>query len=129
LISAREVLEALETRYLTCFSAVGVWVFADPPTAVLKSNAPPGVFGVFADPKEANAPDPNPNALDAPAVGEANEVAEGDMALKGFLLLWDERSPCLRTEENDRVDSFVAEVPLELEAPVVKESLLELIVF
>jgi hypothetical protein len=72
---------------LICFSAVGVWVFADPPTAVLKSNAPPCVFDPFEDPKEANAPVPNPNALDAPVVGEATEAVEGDMVLKGFLLL------------------------------------------
>lgn len=70
---------------LICFSAVGVLL--DVPITVLKSNTPPGVFGVFVEPKEANAPDPRPNALDAPAVGDAREPVEGDIELKGFLLL------------------------------------------
>ena len=89
-LSTREDLEGLDPRSLTCFSKVGV--FPDP-TTLPKSSAPPGVFGVFAAPKDANAPDPSPNALDAPAVGDAREVVEGDMAPKGFLLLWDEESP------------------------------------
>ena len=51
-----------------------------------KSNAVPGVFGVLvAEPKLANAPDPRPNADDAPAVGDAMlEVLSGAMLLKGF---------------------------------------------
>jgi hypothetical protein len=89
--SEREVFESFVPRSLSDFSAVGV--LAPPPTTLPKSNPPPGVFGVFAEPKDANAPDPSPNALDAPAVGEAS--AEGDMALNGFLVLWDELSPCL----------------------------------
>lgn len=113
------------TKSLVCFSVVGVWVFAAPPTAELKSSALPGVFGVLEDPKEANAPDPRPNALEAPAVGDASEEAEGDIELKGFLLLCAERSPCLRTEPNVRVVSEEGEAPL-VEAPVDKESLLVL---
>jgi hypothetical protein len=91
--SVRDALESLVPRSLICFSAVGV--FAADPTTLLKSSAPPGVFGVLEDPKEANAPDPRPNALAAPAVGEARELAEGDIALKGFLLLCEDESPCL----------------------------------
>ena len=34
------------------------------------SKGLPGVFGVLAVPKEANAPDPRPKALEAPLVGE-----------------------------------------------------------
>ena len=79
-------------RSLSDFSIVGVLV--PPPIILPKSKAPPGVFGVLAEPKDANAPDPRPNALDAPTVGEAR-VVEGDMALKGFLVLWEELSPCL----------------------------------
>lgn len=71
------------------FSVVGV--FADEPTTLPKSSADPGVFGVFEAPKDANAPDPKPNALDAPAVGDVTDVIE----LKGFLLLCDEESPLL----------------------------------
>lgn len=59
-----------------------------PFVALLKSNAVPGVFGVFVeDPKEANAPDPRPNAddADAPDVGDViPEVLRGEMALNGF---------------------------------------------
>jgi hypothetical protein len=66
------------------FSAVGV--FADDPTTLPKSSAVPGVFGVFEEPKDANAPVPKPKALDAPVVGDAiDDVAAGE--LKGFLLL------------------------------------------
>ena len=68
-------------------------VLADNPTTLPKSRAVPGVFGIFEDPKDANAPEPRPNALDAPAVGEAMEVTEGDAVLKGFLVPCDEVSP------------------------------------
>jgi len=87
----RDVFEALVTRSFACFSVVGVLA-----TRLPKSKAPLGVFGVLEDPKDANAPDPNPNALDAPAVGEEMEDADGDIALKGFLLLCEELFPCLR---------------------------------
>lgn len=46
-----------------------------------KSGMPPGVLGA---PKDANAPDPSPNAEDAPADGEETPVVEGEMELKGF---------------------------------------------
>jgi hypothetical protein len=65
------------------FSVIGV--FADEPITPPKSNALPGVFGVFEDPNDANAPDPKPKALDAPVVGDTRDVVGG--ALKGFLLL------------------------------------------
>lgn len=59
-----------------------------PFVALLKSNAVPGVFGVFVDdPNEAKAPDPRPNAdeADGPDVGDAiPEVLRGEIALKGF---------------------------------------------
>lgn len=91
--SVRDAFEGLVPRSLICFSAVGV--FAAAPTTLLKSSAPPGVLGPFEDPKDAKAPDPSPNALAAPAVGEARELPEGDIALKGFLLLCEDVSPCL----------------------------------
>lgn len=118
--SVSEDLLGRELRSLV-FSAVGVF---DPPTA-LKSKALPGVFrGVFADPNEANAPEPRLKAFDAPTVGEAREVVEGDMALKGFLLLWDEVSPWRLVEGN--ILSVDERGPLAPEPPVVRESLLEL---
>lgn len=43
------------------------------PITLLKSSAVPGVLDVLEVPKEANAPDPSPNALDAPVVGDARE--------------------------------------------------------
>lgn len=62
---------------------------------MVKSKAVPGVFGVFPeDPNEAKAPDPSPNAEEAPAVGEAIlVVVTGAMLLKGFDLLLKEPSP------------------------------------
>lgn len=90
--SDREAFETFLSKSLRVFSAVGV--FEPIATAFPKSKVPPDVFGGFAEPNEANAPDPKPNALDAPTVGEMSE-AEGDIALKGFLLPWDELSPCL----------------------------------
>lgn len=85
----REALEVLGTKSLASFSIVGV--LAGIPTTFPKSKAPPGVFGVFEEPNEAKAPDPRPKALDAPGVVEA---VAGDARLKGFLVLWDELSPC-----------------------------------
>lgn len=92
--SAREVFDGLDTRSFACFSVVGV--FEGTPAILPKSRAAPGVFGVLDAPKEANAPDPSPNALDAPAAGEEMVVDDGVATLKGFLLLCDELSPCLR---------------------------------
>ena len=63
------------------FSTVGV--FEPPPTTLPKSKAFPGDFGVLIEPNDANAPDPKPNALDAPAVGDGIAV-EGEIALKGL---------------------------------------------
>lgn len=123
--SVREVLEGLDPRSLTCFSRVGV--FPDP-TTLPKSSAPPGVLGVFADPKEANAPEPRPNALDAPVVGDAKEVVEGDMAPKGFLLLWEELSPWRLPNVKFRVGWSVEKGPPLVEGtPVDSESLLVLL--
>lgn len=66
-----------------------------PPTTFPKSKALPGVFGVLEDaPNEANAPEPKPKAVEAPAVGD--DTAAGDangMALKGFDFPCDEVSP------------------------------------
>ena len=73
------------------FSAEGVRA---PPTTFPKSKALPGVFGVLEDaPKEANAPEPKPKALDAPAAGEDTTGVANGMALKGFDFPCDEMSP------------------------------------
>ena len=56
---------------------------------MLKSNALPGVFGVF-DPNDAKAPEPRPNAVEPPALGDAVVVAlRGPLALKGLFLVDD----------------------------------------
>ncbi len=47
-----------------------------------KPDPVPGVLGVFADPKEAKAPLPKPNAEEAPAEGDL--ATDGERALKGF---------------------------------------------
>ena len=92
MLSVREALKGLAERSLACFPTVGV--FAEDPMTLLKSSAPPGVFGPFVEPNDANAPDPKPNALDAPVVGEATLVVEGDKVLKGFLVPCEDVSPC-----------------------------------
>lgn len=63
--------------------------------ADLKSKAVPGVFGVlFADPNDANAPDPSPNAEEPPVVGEASPPGvNGETPLNGFLPPWEESPP------------------------------------
>jgi len=80
---------------LRLFSAVGVLV---PPRTPPKSNALPGDFGVFEAPKDANAPEPRPNALDAAVVGEGTTVVGEDIALKGLDFPCDEMSPPYRLE-------------------------------
>ena len=73
---------------LLCLSAVvGV--------ALPKSSDVPGVRGVLPEaPKDANAPEPNPNAEDAPLPGDVTpEVVKGVMPLNGLLLLLKEPSP------------------------------------
>jgi hypothetical protein len=77
------------------FLSPGVAGEAVDPVALLKSKAVPGVFGVFdADPKEANAPLPRPNAEDAVEFGDVTpDVLKGAMALKGLERLCEEVSP------------------------------------
>lgn len=89
LLVVRDVVDAfaptvlVRAASLEDFSVVGVLA---PRTAPPKSSALPGDFGVpFEAPNEANAPEPNPKALDAPAVGEGIAV-EGEMVLKGFFV-------------------------------------------
>lgn len=54
-------LEASSNPSLSAFSRP--LFCSNPPDAL-------GVFGVFEEPKEANAPDPSPKAEDAPTDGE-----------------------------------------------------------
>jgi hypothetical protein len=76
----------LKPPSLADFSAVGVLAAA--PKAA--SIGFPGVLGVLAEPKEANAPDPSPNAVDA--LGETSPPGVV-MGLKGFLPPCEELSP------------------------------------
>ena len=69
-----DYLRILLTTLLTGFSFLseGVAGEGDDMAAALKSKAVPGVLGVLAaDPKEANAPEPSPNAEEPPVVGDA----------------------------------------------------------
>lgn len=93
------------------------------PIAVSKGFPP--AFGVFADPNDANAPDPKPKALDAPPVGETNPLP--GVALKGFALPCDDVSPPWRFEAL-REEVSPTEAPLAPLADVRSESLLELYV-
>lgn len=72
--------------------------------ADLKSKVVPGVLGVLvADPKDAKAPEPRPNAEEPPVVGEASAPGvKGGMALNGFLPPCDESPPNRLDAENVR---------------------------
>lgn len=85
-----------------------------PPIAVSKGLPPD--FGVFAEPKEAKAPEPRPNAL----VGEATPPG---VVLKGFDLACD---GVLAPERLENEDESVAEEPLCPLLGVVNDSLLVL---
>lgn len=78
---------------------VGVLV---PTAAVLKSKAVPGVLGVLlADPNDANAPEPRPNADEPAVVGDDSPgPVMGERALNGL------RPPC---EDESPPKRFVAE--------------------
>lgn len=65
--------------------------------AMAESNGLPGVFGVFAEPNDAKAPDPSPNALEAPApVGETRPLP--GVVVYGLDLPWADESPPRREE-------------------------------
>lgn len=68
------------------------------PADLPKSNAVPGVLGVFV-PNDANAPVPSPKAVEPPDIGdEVLLVVKGEMALKGFVFPCDESAPPKRLE-------------------------------
>lgn len=129
-MSAREAFDPFSVRLRTepesfeLFSVLGF-----PAPAILpKSRAFPGDFGVFEEPKEANAPDPRPNALDAPMVGEARAPVEGEMALKGFGFAYEGVSPPWRFTPVKLRELWSAD-PVLPEFEVLSESLLELAIF
>lgn len=74
---------------------VGLAVELEFVVTVLKSKAVPGVLGVLvAEPNDANAPEPRPNADDPPVVGDASPpVVSGATPLNGFLPPCDESPP------------------------------------
>lgn len=88
---------------------------------IARSKGLPGDLGVLEEPKLANAPDPNPNALEA-LVGLASVAAEAEV-LKGFLFPCEEVSPRREKEPLLRPKESPGPGP-----PVVveSESLLEL---
>jgi hypothetical protein len=96
------------------------------------SRDAPGVLGVFAEePKEANAPDPSPNAEDAPFdVGEEMfAVVSGDIPLKGFDLPVLPLSPPNRFADGYArvVSVLLRSLLLLFELEEDRESLLELL--
>jgi hypothetical protein len=83
-------MEAIPGARATALEASLLEEVLDTADAMALSKGLPGVFGVFAEPKEANAPEPRPKALEAPLVGDVitpGVVAECDD------LPWDEVSP------------------------------------
>lgn len=125
LLSARDAFDFFNVRLRTepesfeFLSALGF-----PAPAILpKSKAFPGDFGVFAEPKEAKAPEPRPNALEAPMVGEARAPVEGEMELKGFGFAWEGVSPPWRFSP-EKLRDVSALFPVGFD--VLRDSLLEL---
>jgi hypothetical protein len=92
-----------------------------------RSNGLPGDFGVFAEPKDAKAPEPRAKAFDAAPVGEARPPPGVVTELKGLDFPWEEVSPPNRFEKEALrlfvLSPWLAEPPL---LGVDKESLLEL---
>ena len=80
------------------------------------SELAPGVFGtLLEDPNEAKAPEPSPNAEDAPAVGDATAPLPPDVsALKGFDFPCEEVSPPKRLVAEKLRGESVLKVSLEL---------------
>lgn len=111
------------------FSAPEIEAFPELPV----SRDVPGVLGVFTeDPKEANAPEPSPNAEDAPfGVGEEMfVVVRGDIPLNGLDLLLPAVSPPKRFADGyARVVSVLLRSLLLFEFDVDRESLLGLFDF
>jgi hypothetical protein len=102
-------LDFKEALLLVVVAVVGrsLSLFSDKaPIFEEKSNALPGVFGVFvAEPKDANAPDPSPKALLAPLVGDVIPAVEsGAILLNGFVLLL---APELREPSPRRLEGNV----------------------
>lgn len=110
------------------FFSGGVAAVVAEMAADLKSNAVPGVFGVLVEePKDANAPDPSPNAEEPPVVGDASPpVVKGGMVLKGFLPPCDESPPNRFVAENVRCGASGFS-PWASECDMDRESLLLLL--
>jgi hypothetical protein len=90
----------------------------------LKSNAVPGVLA--ADPKDAKAPEPSPNADEPPVVGEARPPGvSGETPLKGFRPPCDESPPKRFAEGKVRCGCSDFSLCCS-ECDMDKESLLEL---
>ena len=91
------------------------------PIAVSKGFPPD--FGVLAEPKEAKAPEPNPNALEAPVVGDT-KLPPG--VLKGLALPCADVSPPWRLEKEALREESPADEPLGPFVDVVRDNLPEL---
>lgn len=87
--------------------------------------SPAGVFGVFDDPKLANAPEPKPKAEEAPALGETKAPLPPELILlKGFDFPCDDVSPPKRFEDvKVRGESVLDVSLLARDVDVDKESL------
>jgi len=128
LLSVREAFEPFSVKLHTdpeSFELLSVFGFPAP--AILpKSRAFPGDFGVFAAPKEAKAPDPKPNAPEAPMVGDARAPVEGDMELKGFDFVCEGVSPPWRFTPEKLREVWSVDPVLPVVLAVLSDSLLEL---
>jgi hypothetical protein len=92
---------------------------ADP---IAESKGFPADLGVFAEPKDAKAPEPRPNALDAPVVGEVTPPP--GVELNGLGLSCDGVStPGRLPVDALREEASMAEAPLAPLLDVDKDNL------
>jgi hypothetical protein len=84
-------MEAMLGAFPTAFDKSLDWPDFATAVPIAESKGLAEDLGVFADPKEAKAPEPRPKALEAPLVGETRPPP--GVVLKGFGLLEDGVSP------------------------------------
>ena len=132
-MSAEDFAFNEEEEVLFCTLSVGLLAPFSCNVRPVTSEPAPGVFGaLLEDPNEAKAPDPSPNAEDAPAVGDATApLPPGVSALKGLGLPCEEVSPPnLLVAEKLRGESVLkASLELLLDCVVVSVSFPELLGF
>lgn len=118
-----------EDRSMASFAVFSVEGVLAPTAPIACSNGFPWLFGVLAEPKDANAPDPRPNWLAPPALVGDVRPPPGVVALKGLAarLPWeDEGPPPLRRARLEKSRGVVVELSEDELLGVDSERLLRL---